>query len=138
MTYPKTLACVLLAMSPVILMQVHGKPDTPPTVKKPDPPKATTIPNIARKTNWGTIYQLGPVIRIEGSPSWMAPSGEIKNGMVYVDWTNIESGRPAKGWYEIKGANLVGRWGWESEVGFDDEGKLFGNWNSETLWAVID
>ena len=137
MCYLKTLALVLLAMSPVILLQVHSKPDTPPPAKKPELPTPPKIPDIAGPTNWGTIYQLGRVLRVEGSPSWIATSGEIiGENRVHLKWTCISDGRPANGSYLVIGKDLVGRWGWEDETSFDDQGELFGNWNSETLHPV--
>jgi hypothetical protein len=51
-TYFRTLFCVLLAVSPVVLIQVTAKPTRPAPPKEAKP---ATFPDIAGETNWGRL-----------------------------------------------------------------------------------
>ena len=123
-SYLNILACVFLAMSPVILLQIAAKPDRQPPKKD----AKYEYPDIsAKETTWGKIDldRRTGYFTITGHPQWTAEgqifgSGPAK-GKAYILWTYTADGRLAPGIYEIdKGNTLHGAWGYDDAVTVDE------------------
>ena len=136
--YLRTVALVLLVMSPVIVLQVTAKPTKPP------PPKAEkpmTFPDLAGETIWGRLDldKRTGYFTLTGHEQWTG-EGQIittgpAKGKVYLLWTFTANGRLAPGVYEIDKDNvLAGLWGYDDEVQVDDkEWTIRGAVNRDTV-----
>jgi hypothetical protein len=109
-TYFRTLFCVLLAVSPVVLIQVTAKPTRPAPPKEAKP---ATFPDIAGETNWGRLdVDKTGYFTITQHPTWTAEGQILAGGKrAYVLWTLVSNGRLAPGIYEIGvDGGLAGVW----------------------------
>jgi hypothetical protein len=119
--YLQTLAWVLLAMSPVMLMQAHGKPDKPPPMKKKGKEQ---YPDLNYRSNWGEMKidrNSGEII-IFDHPVWEAEAQFVTPTKVYVMWTLKQNGRLAPGVYDLQtDGTLTGAWGYDEDVEVDQK-----------------
>lgn len=99
----------------VLVSAISAKPLPALRVKPAPEPQATLI--ICGPTNWGTFYQNGRAVSIEGNPSWTFAGTIRPDGRIQGIWLCEGIEREATAVYSIQpDGSLLGRWGWDARV----------------------
>lgn len=94
------------------------------------------IPVLPNSTNWGKLTQVGKDFRIEGHPNWDAVGRIRDDGKVFVLWSLRSTGDPCPGVYEIKCGELIGLWGFGTEVEIKNDGSIGGEVRADRIYLV--
>lgn len=119
-------AAVLLTCSFAAAKPVRQSP-------KPPPAKVEAVPDLAYESQWGVITQTGKILSIDGHPQWCATGHIREDGKVWILWTDLASGIPCPGVYEVKAGELHGVWGRAENVTVEKDGSLSGFTMGDTI-----